>query len=79
MSHPVPGRFYGDEREGREPKKGKTIKDIKKMIEEPADKKWFKKHGMPKDAKSKAIKKRLFEGLDQGRGNLPPGYRDEEL
>lgn len=35
----------------------KTVKDLKKMISEPASKEWFKNHGMPKSQALRSSKK----------------------
>lgn len=63
------------------------------MLSEPADKKWFKKHGLPKSAaRTKAIKKKLKTkdwpkvkdgedpfGKHKQKGGLAPGYKNSDF
>lgn len=70
-----------------------SIKKIKEMLSEQADKKWFKKHGLPKNsALAEALKKKLRTkdwpkikdgedpfGKTKQRGGLPPGYKQRDL
>ncbi len=57
MSHPVPGREYGNESEPKSPRekaiarkikserrKPSSISKLKRMIAEPASKEWFNKY-----------------------------------
>lgn len=74
MSHPVPGRVYGENEYPAEDyvniskqnkrkiakrlKKGGMIGKLKEMTKEPASKEWFKKYGLPKSIKNHPLKKK---------------------
>lgn len=70
MSHPVPGHDYTERHKEETSKEhahrrrkglsvGSSVKKLKSMINEPASKKWFAKHGLPKsEARSKALDKK---------------------